>query len=117
MESLLTLIEDNPILKKWINSCRLERDLYEFCENAKNNFSNEKGMELKVPNDLSDYVAGFKAVNEKNVALKALRAEESKLMQEIAQLETDVEKAKKVRKNIIIAVVFIVLSLVIYLMF
>lgn len=115
MESLLTLIEENPLLKKWVNLCRIEQSAHELNENIKNNFINETGAEVRVLSDLSVYGADFANINENIKALKDLRNKESNLQQEIAQTEVALENARKKRKNIIIASVVAAVILIIVL--
>jgi hypothetical protein len=115
MESLLTLIEDNPLLKKWVNLCRIEQNMHKLSENLKSNIANETGVEISVPSDISKYGADFATINENIKTLKALRNEENSLKQEIAKLEVELENARKKRKNIIIASVVGVIILIIVL--
>jgi len=103
MESLLTLIEEHPLLKKWVNSCKLEQNMHELRDNIKNHITNEIGAEVRVPSDISEYSVDFLVINENIKKLKALRAEENVLIQKISQTEIEIDKARKKRKNIILA--------------
>ena len=117
MESLLTLIENNSLLKKWINSCRLENKMHELKDKIKSDFQDETGAVVNLPSDLSAYGAEFLTLNENIKSLKDLRNEEQRLKNEIVKAEQELEQARKKRKNIIIASVAAVVVLIIVILF
>lgn len=115
MNSLLTLVEDNPLLKKWMNLCKLDQELQSFGDEVGSNFSNEVDAKVAVPSELSHYGSEFASINDDIKTLKALRAEEERLNSEIVHTQKELETAKTNRKYTIIAIV--VMAVLAYLMF
>ena len=115
MNSLLTLVEDNPLLKKWMNLCKLDQELQSFGDEVGSNFSDEVSTEITIPSELSHYGSEFVSINDDIKTLKALRSEEERLNSEIVQTQKELETAKTNRKYTIIAIV--VMAVLAYLMF
>lgn len=111
MESLLTLVEGHPLLKKWVDLCRKEQDLHKLKKDFM--LKSPIGWEVRIPKDLYEYAADFEMVNKNAKALSELMTEESNLRAEIAQIEDSLKYMRAKRKKIIIGSICIVVILII----
>lgn len=111
MESLLTLVENHPLLKKWVDLCRKEQGL----SKLRGDFMSKspRGGVVLISKDLYEYAADFEMVNRNAKALSVLMTEESNLRAEIAQIEDSLRYMRAKRKKIIISSICIVVILII----
>lgn len=119
-DSIITLVKDNPFLKKWLYKHALLQMLKSEEAKAKEMVKNESNAKFLVNRELTEYCGNLAEINSALQTIHNLRDEENKIKQEITNAKEELQSEKINRQNLIkyciiasIAVAIIIIILII----
>lgn len=109
--SIFSFIEENRFVGDWLHRKLLSNKLISEKAKAESMVKNESLSSILVDEELLKYYSALASINEDLIAIHSLRNEESRLNEEIATAQVQLQKAEKTKKTLVTLTVVAIIAI------